>query len=181
MFRRTLILLLLIFISCSMGEGLKPPSHVVEEPTGISGKVTFIGDWPENPLSYMVAVGVLTKYPPDDIMDISAYTDPITPQTTEFEFFLELSPGSYAGVVAALVYYADLLNPVLLGFYKTGENDTVPSTITVVEGTTSKNIDITVDFSLIGKIKELIQINKLSKHREQWASQRKIIIYLRIE
>ncbi|MFC1725839.1 hypothetical protein ACFL4T_09440 [candidate division KSB1 bacterium] len=150
-----LLSVFILFLSCSTGEGLKPPSHEVEEPTGISGKVTFIGNWPVNPLSYMVAVGVLTKYPPDDIMDISAYTDPITPNTTEFDYFLELSPGTYAGVVAALVNYADLLHPVMLGFYKTGENDTTPAIITIVEGKTTKNMDITADFSLIGKLKVL--------------------------
>lgn len=140
----------LLIFTCKNDNGLKPES-LEPEPTGISGKVTFIGNWPAG-TDYYVAIGVVSRYPPQDIMDISAYSDPIPINTTEYDYFLELSPGTYAGVAAAWASVQDIYNPVMLGFYSSTEDAAVPSPVTVEEGKTTKNINITADFSVLGKM-----------------------------
>ena len=149
---KTLILaaLLLFIFNCKKDNGLQPES-LEPEPTGISGKVTFVGNWPAG-TEYYVAIGVANRYPPQDLMDISAYSDPIPINTTEYDYFLELSPGTYAAVGAAWASIQDLYNPIMLGFYSTTPGAADPSPVTVEEGKTTKNINITADFSILGKL-----------------------------
>jgi len=149
--KRSLIIVLLFIFSCNVGHGLKPESSEKTGKTGISGTITFIGNW--HPDTYEVRIAVLKKYPPESMFHISAFSDPIPEEVYTYEYILELQPGTYKGVVVAWRSLEIIFDPdYVLGFYKESPQDSLPAQVTVKEGELTKNIDITADFGIIGKI-----------------------------
>jgi len=142
---RWIFFLLLLFLFCSIGHGLKP---VPSERPGISGKVTFIGKWPLN--TGEVRVAVYKEYPPSSFLNISAFSDPLPLYVSETEYFIQLQPGVYKWVLVAWRSETQFWNPDnVLGYYKENPESINPSPVIVREKTSTKNINIVADFNNI--------------------------------
>lgn len=160
-----LLLLTALLLSCYQGNGLSPTSPQDEE-TGISGHITFIGEWPDS--TREVQVAVFKNYPQgitntDSLLVfvISAFlggelflSDTIPMFSTEYDYSIPLEPDTYAWVL--VIWYPDIINyregvKELGAYYADPEDMDVPSPVRVMPGVMAPDIDITADFSRINR------------------------------
>jgi len=156
------LILALFLISCYRGHGLSP---LVEETnvSGISGRVTFIGTWPDS--TKEVRVAVLKNYPegitdPDSLIafvigNLVAFSDTIPRFVDHYDYQLSLNPDIYAWVM--VVWLPDipfyLLGAKELGAYyglSYGQSK-IPTQVTVIPGATTGNINIIANFANLNR------------------------------
>jgi len=155
------ILILTSLLACD--EGIAPKD--VNEPTGFSGTVTFVGEWPAEVKRAFV---VVFKDPVHTLADITAnnlkfisseiplgvttYSYSSLDSTYIFPFnHAPFLPGTYA-YVAVVQQTTELVSfdPndwFVIGVYYALGNPTKPGTIVITENNFLKNINITCDFN----------------------------------
>jgi hypothetical protein len=152
------IILLFLFISCDQGIEPKP----ISEPTGFSGEVTFIGDWPigiqrthivvfKNPLLSESDFNVFNlKYVSAEIPNGTQF---YTYSTLDSSIVPEegyLNPGEYSYIAVAQSKSEEVsLNRsdwFVSGLYFSPGDSTKPGKIIITEGTILENIQIVCDF-----------------------------------
>jgi len=90
-----LITMAVVMMSCESPDSLKPVS-------GLEGELSFTGSWPDSlKAAALVILSPGVMYDEDNIGNyLLSYTNPIH-QTSDF--FVQLPPGSYIGVVVGLL------------------------------------------------------------------------------
>ncbi|MFH1940898.1 MAG: hypothetical protein ABIL68_02245 [bacterium] len=142
---------ILLLASCYQGHGLSPP----EETSGIEGRITFIGAWPDS--TKEVRIAVLKNFPegmtdPDSLLNfvitnLSSLSDPLPMGIDHHDYQLLLDPGHYAWVLVVWLP-ANLFGIKELGAYYLDPNNlTLPTPITVLAGVLLQGIDIVADFA----------------------------------
>ncbi len=150
-----LLIGIVIFFVISCDHGIKPPD-LPEQKTAISGTI-FYTNWPVADSLQNLKLVIFKIFPPADIVseviagNAIAYPEnltenlPYNQDSTIYE--MELEPGDYAYVVIAQQFGADVFNDWrAVGQYDTTLADSLPSSLTVVQDSVLKNIDIYVDF-----------------------------------
>jgi len=163
---RQVKLLFLIFVlfltSCYRGHGLSP---LVEETnvSGISGRITFIGTWPDS--TKEVRVAVLKNYPEgitnsDSLIafvigNLVAFSDTIPRFVDHYDYRLSLNPDIYAWVL--VVWFPDILFYLfgakeLGAYYGIGYGQSkVPTPVTVIPGAVTRDINIIANFANLNR------------------------------
>ena len=148
--RVKLLFLVLFIFSCSIGHGLGPEPS---EKPGISGKITFVGEWPAS--TSEVRVAVYKNYPPSSFLNISAFSDPLPLNVSETDYFVELLPGVYNWILVAWRSNTQFWSPDnVLGFYKESPESASPTPVRVREKTSTKDINIIADFNNLKSIEQ---------------------------
>lgn len=154
-----LILLLFLLIGCN--QGIEPKS--ISVPTGFSGEITFIGNWPndierthivmfKNPLLSEDDFNVINlKYVSEEIPNGTqnyAYST-LDPSIIPEEGYL--NPGEYSYLAVAQSKTVDLSlkrsDWFVAGVYYSPGDSTNPGKITITEGVILDSINIICDFS----------------------------------
>lgn len=150
---------LVIFTSC--GGGLEPSGPVTELP-GFSGKVTFVGDWPEgiqrahlvvfrNPLNTVGDFNPLNLAFVGDSIPIGASSYSYDSQANRLADIFEITPGDYSYTAVAISYSAEILldrsSWYVIGVYYANSDTIAPGKFSVFEKSITKNIDIICDFN----------------------------------
>ena len=142
-----------LFLSCYEGHGLSPSAESVTN-SGISGRITFIGAWPDS--TKEVRIAVLEEYPkgienPDELFSfvlthLVTFSDTIPRYVDHYDYDLTLDPGEYGWILVA--WFPKIENYLLgvkeLGAYYETEQD--PSPVTVVRNYITKGIDMEAAF-----------------------------------
>jgi len=121
-----------------------------QEGTGLSGRITFVGEWP--PEVAEVAVAVYENHPQSlaDFVGLSGWDTSTEIGSPTHDFFVPLeNEGVYRWVIVAWHSpdgFWDFTS--LLGCYHAG-GDSLPSPVPVVLGQVADGIDITVDFAIL--------------------------------
>ncbi len=145
--------LFILFLSCYKGHGLSPSAESVSD-SGISGRITFTGAWPDS--TKEVRIAVLEEYPkgienPDEVFSfvlahLVTFSDTIPRYIDHYDYRLMLEPGEYGWILVA--WFPEIENHLLgvkeLGaYYETQEE---PSPVTVVRNYITENIDMEAAF-----------------------------------
>jgi len=132
------LILLIVIFSCTIDHGLSPTTQ------GISGTVTFEGQWADSIAEARVVV--LSNYPAATVLDLAGYSESIAPGTSSYDYTIELSPATYpfVGVVCRSGTNWDVSSlQCILGFYGGSQ----PDSVEVKPGQYTHPIDITVKFT----------------------------------
>lgn len=145
------LLLLLLFVSCSLDQGIDP---VLEVPT-IRGKVIFQGEKPEN--TEWVVVIASRNFPPKDLVELSQSQSNflnLNSDTADYEIILP-NYGDYAAVGAVWKGKREpLALSDVLGIYgvSIGSGLFFPDTVTVTPAhPLADSINILADFSRVNR------------------------------
>lgn len=158
--RQTILLslaCLILHLSCYKGHGLSPTAEEGNA-SGIQGRITFVGTWPDS--TKEVRVAVLKRYPQgmtdaDSILsfvieNLAAYSDTIPRYVDAYDYTFNLEPDVYAWVL--VVWFPDI--PLyffgvkeLGAYYQNPEQTDLPTPVNVVRGIITPGIDITADFA----------------------------------
>ena len=146
-----------IILSCYKGNGLNPTGGGDE--SGIRGRITFQGDWPDS--TKEVRVAVLKNYPDRKIQDkdsifqfvlsnLVLFSDTIPRFTDHYDYQLLLKPNTYAWILVA--WFPDtptyLFDTKELGaFYGDQTIGMTPTPVEVVSGILTPDINILADFT----------------------------------
>ena len=148
----------LVSAACYQGHGLDPLT-AAEETSGISGTITFSGEWPDS--TKEVRVAAFTTYPTGikDKDSLLVYTlnalatgqlffgDTIPRNSAHYDYLLDLPRGRYEWVL--VVWFPDTDNYIMgvkeIGFYRQTATNTM-QTVRVMPATISPGIDMTADF-----------------------------------
>lgn len=147
----------LLSISCYRGHGLSPPGNI----SGIGGRITFIGEWPDSTKGVWVVVlknyagGItdeaeLFQFVLDNFVDSTA----VPLSVNQYDYQMTLDPGLYGWVLVA--WFPDIefwfLGVKELGaYYVNSAIQTVPTPVKVDEGVMVEGIDIVADFANIDR------------------------------
>ena len=138
-----LVILLPIFISCDYQHGLHPVKI-----TGISGTVTFVGDWPED--TEWVRIFCFQQKPKsENVTDIlvslfdAKIGNPVPPHATDYNFTVELEPGVYRWI--AVIYNSNTFPLKIIGEYD-------QSDLIVEKGKIVDDVNITADFNQLNNL-----------------------------
>lgn len=151
----------LILVSCYKGHGLSPTAQG-SDISGIIGRITFTGTWPDS--TKEVRIAVLKRYPrgmtdPDSILsfvitNLAAFSDTIPRYIDQYDYQLTLEPDLYAWIL--VVWFPDI--PVyLLGvrelgaYYKDQIQTELPTPVNVIPGLMTEGIDIIADFANLNR------------------------------
>ncbi len=148
--KHKILFLVLVFLSgsCDIQHGLHPV-----EITGISGSVTFTGNWPQE--TEWVRIVTFSKKPkPDNFFEFMAFlkslSDPVPMDTKSYEYVLQLDPGIYEWIVVAWLAKDQLITEVrMLGEYTGSDTSSFSQPVNVEQDKLSTNIDIIADFNLL--------------------------------
>ena len=147
------LVLSILFLSCYKGHGLNPSAESVTD-SGISGRITFTGAWPDS--TKEVRIAVLEVYPkgienPDELfsfvlLHLVTFSDTIPRFVDHYDYKLTLESGEYGWILVA--WFPEIENHLLgvkeLGaYYETQEE---PSPVTVVRNYMTKDIDMEAAF-----------------------------------
>lgn len=133
------MLMILLFVGCESDHGLEPTR------SGISGTITYVGDWPENTAE--VRIVAATSFPPNSVEDlIIGDLMPVGGDSTEYNFWV--NPGDYyLGLVWRGRDSAWGIQSIFAIYFEPGETF-MPSMITVPDRqTVVANKDMVADFS----------------------------------
>lgn len=148
-----------VLISCN---GRIEPTPPLISPTGFSGKISFIGDWPAGiKRTHLVAF----KNPIRDVTDffppnLSIILDSIAYGTREFDYdsainsFVDdgkIDPGEYAYVVVVQSKTETLSlfreDWTVAGVYYIGSDPSIPAVLKIEQNHTTRGIDIICNFN----------------------------------
>ncbi len=145
----------IFFSACDHGLAPREDTGPVK-PTGISGTI-YYQNWPPQDSVLNLKLVVFKDYPPEDILtevingNAKTYPEDLTESlpygvdTTHYK--IELAPGTYAYVVVAQQYGADIFNDwQAAGQYDLSPQDTLPTPVTVIADSMISNINVFVDF-----------------------------------
>ncbi len=136
-------LFLLGFASCTDNHGLHPVPI-----TGISGTITFKGEWPAN--TEFVRVAVYQAYPPPSLIALSAVSDPLPFGAKSYRYILPLKPGRYGWILVAWkAKNAPFTDIRTLGTYYASGDSTKPGSVTVEKDRLTTNVDMVADFGVL--------------------------------
>ncbi len=133
------------WISCNHGLPSKP-----EGPAGISGRLTFAGEWPDELAQIAVAVYAEAPSTLDDFFTLAG-SDTETPVgVATYDYLVPVQrPGLYRWIVVAWREENSFWNfNSLLGCYHVG-GDTLPTPVEVERGEITEEIDIAIDFATL--------------------------------
>ena len=161
MFKRILLIGLLIIVISFSGcdKGVEP--RIDYGPAGFSGKVSFVGTWPEGITRTLIVVFKNPLISPDDFsaLNLAYIVGPIDSNSTEFNFnsidnnFLgfTLVGGNYSYVVVAQSKTPQISltrkDWVVAGVYCINGNQSLPKTLTINSGGITPDVNIVVDFN----------------------------------
>jgi hypothetical protein len=142
----------LFILACHQGHGLSP------DLPGIEGNISFQGTWPDS--TAMVLVVAITRFP-WNLTDYDslvayffdafvsgdlAYSDPIPLGTDQYAYKLFLEPGLWERI--SVVWFPDDLYGLKeIGSYFETPGLENPSSVEVITGSLTQQINITADFS----------------------------------
>lgn len=155
-----LVFILIFSISCYKGHGLDPPSKT----SGIQGRITFLGTWPDS--TKEVRVIVMKNYPEgmtdtDSLMQfvLTAIlkgelipSEPIPPFVNQYDYQIPLEPGEYGWVLVA--WFPDIPDyffgvKEIGAYYKNPKQQDLPSPVFVKPEILTGGIDIIAYFEYI--------------------------------
>ncbi|MFC1568866.1 hypothetical protein ACFL4L_01405 [bacterium] len=154
-----LIISLLIF-ACHEGHGLSPTGEDAAASSGISGTITFVGDWPDSTLTVNVIVS--KTYPqgmtdPDSLNNfvVGEYLtgnillgDTIPKFVMQYDYTFNLKPDEYEWILVA--WFPDIEN-YLYGVKELGayymDSEEIPEPVYIPPGEIVENINMIADFS----------------------------------
>jgi hypothetical protein len=156
LFLRILILLLLAGAGCD--QGLSPPPAEVTAPGALAGTIRFFR-WDSAGTVRDLRLVAFRVFPPQDIitevLQGRAVVHPpvggpplVTGTPDSVDVIFTLPPGDYPYVVVAQQYGPSVtLDWRAVGQYDLDSNLTVPSSVRITSGDTTRGVDITVDFT----------------------------------
>ena len=129
--------LLALFLGCDTGTGPQdPPETEVTITNGITGTLTFAGQWPATPVELRLITS--TAFPP--VMSEVVFRDSIPFDSSTYNYQLELGPGTYKLIgLAWRTEGAEWNFPSICGFYFSGttpEDSLAPAPVTIATNTT---------------------------------------------
>jgi len=145
----TLVLIGLISVfgsfSCDIQHGLRPVPL-----TGISGKITYIGDWP-NGIDMLRLVCFEQKPDPNNIVDLvlklmeAKISDELPQNVNSYRFEVELDPGMYNWIIVIL---SAKNHPfTVLGEYTGSDTSSTSVPVTIKKEKLLLDINISADFT----------------------------------
>ena len=155
------IICTLLVTACYKGHGLSPTTEAIGS-SGIRGRITFTGTWPDS--TKEVRVAVLKQYPkgmtdPDSILafvinNLASFSDTIPRFSDYYDYELALEPDLYAWVV--VIWFPDI--PLyffgvreLGAYYQDMIQTEYPTPVNVVPGMMIEGIDIIADFANLNR------------------------------
>jgi hypothetical protein len=136
-------LFLLNLSGCSDNHGLHPVPI-----TGISGTITFEGQWPAN--TEFVRVAVYQTYPPPSLIALAAVSDPLPFGVQKTDYILPLKPGTYGWILVAWKAKNTPFTAIrTLGVYYAAGDSTRPGSVTVEKNRLTPHVDIGADFGVL--------------------------------
>ena len=132
-------------IGCDHGLDAAPSG-----PTGIAGRLTFVGAWPDEVEEVAVAVYQEVPQTLPDFFDLTGADTEVRLGEQSYDFFVSVeADGVYRWVVVAWREKESFWDfSSLLGCYYVA-GDTLPTPVVVRRGEVTRNIDITVDFGVL--------------------------------
>ncbi|MEG8946366.1 hypothetical protein [Rosettibacter firmus] len=149
-----------IFNGCD--KGIEPEPEIPSGPMGFSGKVTFIGKWPEGIKRTHIVVFKNPIEKSEDFFppNLSFVSDSIPYNSTEFVYnsiennflpILQLDEGVYSYVVVAQSrtpeISLDRKDWFVVGVYCVNGNQSNPAKLIIQRGKITPNVNIIVDFN----------------------------------
>lgn len=135
----------LALVGCDHGLEAVPPG-----PTGISGRITFVGEWPEE--VGQVAVAVYQQVPQrlEDFFALAGFDAEVELGAQTYDYFVPIeTDGVYQWVVVAWRRKDSFWDfTSLLGCYSL-PGDLLPRPVAVRRGEITRHIDIRVDFGVL--------------------------------
>lgn len=154
------ILLLVLILISGCDKGIEPGEQL--GPAGFSGKVTFLGTWPEGiKRTHLVVFKSPIKasedfFPPN----LTFIVDSIPYRSSEFSYnsfdnnfvpIFQIGAGSYNYVVVAQSSTPDISldrkDWVVVGVYCLNGDQTNPAVLSISAGKVTENVNIVVDFN----------------------------------
>jgi hypothetical protein len=151
-------------LSCSPDHGLSPTASAPG--SGISGRITFTGAWPDSTRDVVLVVS--KKYPAgvtdrDGLLGFVLENflngnillcDTIPRSSATYDYRVSLQPGTYEWVL--VIWFPDtpeyLYGVKELGaYYRNPALQTTPSPVEIIDGVTYDRIDIPADFANVGR------------------------------
>lgn len=132
LFLLTALLALLLGCDTGTGPGEEEPPDTTSISHGVTGTVTFTGEWPATAVEVCPVTSLV--FPPE--MDDILFGDPIPVDTTTYEYAFELEPGTYK--IFGMAWRnegADWNYPSFCGTYYSKQDDDslAPSYITIAD------------------------------------------------
>ena len=142
---RALIPGLLVAAACGCDHGLDP---VPAGPTGITGQITFEGDWPAEVAEVAVAVYAEQPRTVSDFGSLAGWDTDVPLGASSYQYAIELQgEGDYGWIVVVWRPPDQLWNfTSLLDCYQSRGS---VSAVSVVRGETTEAVNIVVDFDVI--------------------------------
>jgi hypothetical protein len=141
---------LAVFLGCDPGTGPGDDQGPIDVTisNGVTGTLTFTGQWPATPVELRLITS--TVFPP--VMSEVVFRDSIPFDSSTYNYQLQLEPGTYKLVGLAWRTEGTEWNfPSICGFYFTGttpEDSLAPATITIENDTTViKRVNMKIDRS----------------------------------
>ena len=129
------------------GHGLAPPG-----PTGVQGRITFLGTWPSNTDFVAVALFPYEPTADDPVLPLAWQTMDAMPPGSVFDYNLSVPGGSYGFLVVAWIEQGsnifDFDSWVILAFHADPEAPSQPGEVVVITGLI-RRIDLTADLNLV--------------------------------
>ena len=133
------------FFSCNIQHGLHPVPL-----TGISGKITYIGDWPQE-IDMLRLVCFEQKPDPNNIFDLvlklmeAKISDELPQNVNSYRFKVELDPGTYNWIIVIL---STKNHPfTVLGEYTGTDTSSTSVPVTIKKEKLLLDINISADFT----------------------------------
>lgn len=144
-------------------KGIEPePEETITGQTGFSGKVTFVGAWPDSVKQTMLVVfkNQLVNGQDFGLPNLSFVVGPIPSDSSEYKYssdinsfssLFTIAAGQFSYVVVAQSkkesISLDRKDWVIVGVYNIGGDQSKPKTLTIQNGRMTTGVDIVVDFN----------------------------------
>lgn len=126
-----IIIIIILLTSCD--KGLEPPEVI--EPAILTGKITYINNWPDDDSLFAVRIAAFKAEPGQglvqEVIDGNAYfnleTMPFNVDSTEFELIIDEPPLTLNYIAVAWQYEDNLESQRVIGIYSLNNDDTPAS------------------------------------------------------
>ena len=149
-FITVIFLTFICYFSCEISHGLHPVPL-----TGISGKITFLGDWPED-IDMLRLVCFAEKPNQDNMIDLvlklmeSKIGDELPRNVEQIPYEMELDPGTYDWIIVILS--TKNFPFTVLGEFTGSDTSNSPIPVTVEKEKLITNVDIRADFNKLNTL-----------------------------